>query len=155
MDETFTLTGRIRLIHDEFSKIPRGQISLKIDQLTAFKKDQYTHFKDLVFLFTKDISRLGETMVYKITEQDIVDDKDAMIKYDTFHYDDFIELEVFHKGSVQKNSKLGKAFINLRELACKDTAADLNKSATSKTFTKVPITFKPSNYGEKRLKVNG
>ena len=92
MDETFTLTGRIRLIHDEFSKIPRGQISLKIDQLTAFKKDQYTHFKDLVFLFTKDISRLGETMVYKITEQDIADDKDAMIKYDTFYYDVFIEL---------------------------------------------------------------
>ena len=31
LDETYTLTGRIRLIHDEFSKMPRGQISLKID----------------------------------------------------------------------------------------------------------------------------
>jgi len=94
-------------------------------------------------------------MQYRITEQDIEEDRDAFIKYDTFHYDDFIELEVFHKGSVQKNSKIGKAFINLRELGCKDTSADLNKSATSKTFTKVPITFKPSNYGEKRLTVNG
>jgi hypothetical protein len=62
---------------------------------------------------------------------------------------------VFHKGSTQKNSKLGKAFINLRELGCKDLSADLNKSVNSKTFSKVPITLLPSNYGEKRLKVNG
>ena len=159
INETLILAGSMRLIHNEFTKMPRGQVNIKVDQVTAFKKDQFTPFKDLVFLFTKDVSRIGETLEYKITEEDIEADRDTLIKYDTFHYDDFIQLEVFHKGSVQKNAKLGKAFINLRDLNCRDAAAvaeaDLHKSVSSKTFIKVPITFKPSNYGERRLRVNG
>lgn len=90
INETLTMTGKLRLIYDEFSKMPRGQINIKIDQVTAFKKDQFTPFKDLIFLFTKDVSRIGETLVYKITEEDIAADRDTLIKYDTYHYDDFI-----------------------------------------------------------------
>jgi hypothetical protein len=31
LDQAFTMTGKIRLLHDEFSKMPRGQINLKIE----------------------------------------------------------------------------------------------------------------------------
>ena len=99
--------------------------------MTKFKKDQYEPFMDLVFLFTKETGRSGETMVYKIKESELSD----LIKYETFHYDDFIQLEVFQKNSIQKNSKLGKAFISLRDLGCSSSPHVL------------PITFKPSNYG--------
>jgi hypothetical protein len=54
--------------------------------MTKFKKDQYEPFMDLVFLFTKDTGRSGETMVYKVKESELSD----LIKYETFHYDDFI-----------------------------------------------------------------
>jgi len=123
ISDTLIMAGSMRLVHNEFTQMPRGQINLKIEQVTTFKKDQYTPFQDLVFLFTKDISRIGETLEYKITEQDIKDDRDTWMKWDTYHFDDFIQLEVFHKGSVQKNAKLGKAFINLRDLNCRNAAA--------------------------------
>lgn len=88
-------------------------------------------------------------MVYKVTEAEYLDEEDEeLIKYETFHYDDYIKLEVFQKGSLQKNSKLGKAFINVRELNCKVFTENINESrAGQQRFTKVPITFKPSNYG--------
>jgi len=120
LTDKITLAGSIRLIQNEFTKMPRGQISIKIDCATTFKKDQYTPYKDLVFLFTKDVGQGGETMQYKITEAEL-NDEDAsndVIRFETFHYDDYIKLEVFHKGSIQKGSKIGKAFINLRELNC-------------------------------------
>ena len=41
---------------------------------------------DLVFLFTKDTGRSGETMVYKVKETELQES----IKYETYHYDDFI-----------------------------------------------------------------
>lgn len=41
-------------------------------------------------------------MVYKITEQELKDDdaSNDLIKYEAFHFDDYIKLEVFHKGSM-------------------------------------------------------
>ena len=120
-----------------------------------FKKDQYTHFKDVVYVFSKDVGHLGDKMTYKVNQEDILAETPMDIKFETFHYDDFIQIDVFHKGSVQNNSKLGKAFINIRDLYCKSFEDDLNKSANSRTFMNIPITFKPSNYGEKRQIVNG
>ena len=139
LTDQIVLTGNARTLDDEFCKMPRGQIEIKIEQITKFKKDQYEPFMDLVFLFTKDTGRSGETMVYKVKESELSD----LIKYETYHYDDFIQLEVFQKNSIQKNSKLGKAFISLRDLGCSSNPHVL------------PITFKPSNYGQKRLRVNG
>lgn len=89
------MKGKLRILHDEFSKIPRGQISLKISQLTAFKKDNFDSYKDLVFLFSKDCGKNGDTMVYKITEKDIEKNQNCDIKFETFHSDDFIQLELF------------------------------------------------------------
>lgn len=77
------------------------------------------------------------------------------IKFDTYHYDDYVQIDVFHKGSIQNNSKIGKAFLNLRDLHCKRFEDEINKSRTSKTFMTVPVTFSPSNYGIKRNIVNG
>ena len=65
------MKGKLRILHDEFSKIPRGQITLNVAQMTAFKKDNFTAYNDIVFLFTKDIGKGGDTMVYKVTEKDI------------------------------------------------------------------------------------
>jgi len=48
---------------------------------------------------------------------------------------------VFQKGSIVNNSKLGKFFLNLRDLPYGSTP--------------MPITFRPSNYGEKKDRVNG
>ena len=59
-------------------------------------------------------------MFNKITEEELQDDdaSNDIFKYETFHFDDFIKLEIFHKGLMQKNSKIGKAFINVRDLNC-------------------------------------
>ena len=93
-------------------------------------------------------------MVYKITEKDIEKNQNCDIKFETFHSDDFIQLELFQKNSIQKNSKIGKAFISLRELNCKQPVKDEDDVEALKLCV-VPITFSPSNYGEKKLKVNG
>ena len=63
--------------------------------MTAFKKDNFTKYNDIVFLFTKDIGKGGDTMVYKVTEKDIESKKNSEIKFATFHSDDFIQLELF------------------------------------------------------------
>jgi hypothetical protein len=77
------------------------------------------------------------------------------IKFDTFHFDDFVQIDVFHKGSIQNNSKIGKAFLNLRDLHCKQYDDEINRSKTNQIFMTVPVRFKPSNYGIKRNIVNG
>ena len=51
---------------------------------------------DLVFLFTKESGQGGQTMVYKVRETET----DELVKYETYHFDDFIKLEVFQKNSV-------------------------------------------------------
>jgi Ca2+-dependent lipid-binding protein len=112
--------------------------------LTSFKKDKYDVFSDIVFLFTKDVGKNGDTMVYKITENEIKKNENCEVKYETFHTDDFIQLELFHKNSIQKNSKLGKAFINIRDLNCKTFIEDEEDTGTCYI---VPISFMPSNYG--------
>lgn len=97
-------------------------------------------------------------MLYKITERELKDDDTSndLIKYEVFHFDDFIKLEVFHKGLMQKNSKLGKAFLNIRDLDCKPMFIEkINESNTKVPFMCVPVSFKPSNYGEQRERVNG
>jgi hypothetical protein len=66
-------------------------------------------------MFTKDINLQGEKMQIKINEHEI---GKADIKFDTFHFDDFVQVDVFQKNSVVNNSKIGKAFVNLRELNC-------------------------------------
>ena len=124
--------------------MPRGQLSLKVSQMNLFKKDKYECYSDIVFLFTKDCGKNGDTMVYKLTQNQILNNENATIKYETFHYDDFIQLELFHKNSIQKNSKLGKAFISIRDLNCKQFVEDSEGSNICYT---VPITFIPSNYG--------
>lgn len=89
------LKGKMRILYDEFSKMPRGQISLKIAQKTTFKKDNFTPYNDLVLLFTKDTGKGGDTMVYKVTEKEITTNKNSEVKFETFHSDDFIQLELF------------------------------------------------------------
>ena len=82
-------------------------------------------------------------MQIKVNEGEIKEDKNCEVKFDTFHFDDFVQIDVFQKNSVVNNSKIAKAFVNIRDLNC-----------GSKTGI-VPISFKPSNYGEKRAMVNG
>ena len=86
-------------------------------------------------------------MFYKITEQELKDDdaSNDLVKYEAFHFDDYIKLEVFHKGLMQKNSKLGKAFINIRDLDCKNYVENINESSAKAPFMCVPISFQPSN----------
>lgn len=155
LTDKLILAGKMRILHDEFSKMPRGQITFKIDQTSIFKKDQYAHYRDLVFLFTKDVGKNGDTIVQKITEAELNEEEKVFtVKYETFLFDDFVKLEVFHKNSIQKNSKLGKAFVNIRELGSKIYVEDINDTGVDECMS-VPITFRPSNYGEKKSKVNG
>jgi len=55
-----------------------------------------------------------------VTDEEVQNGEAPPIKFDTFFFDDYIKLEVFHNGSTQKSSKIGKTFIKVRELNCKD-----------------------------------
>lgn len=62
LDYEYRLIGQGRLVFNEFTKMPRGQITFKIDQQTQFKRDQLTELRDVVFLFTKKIDSVGDVM---------------------------------------------------------------------------------------------
>ena len=47
------LTGTIKLLVNEFTKIPRGLLTMKVEQVSVFKKNKYEAYKDIVMLFTK------------------------------------------------------------------------------------------------------
>ena len=147
------LAGEGKLCTNEFTRIPRGHLRLRVEQLSIFKKDKYTHMKDLIVLMTKTVSRTGDKLVQRVTEQDLVppndkepdDYDDAVLKFETYHYDDFVKVEVFHRGSEQKNSKVGKAFLRMRDLV-------YSQEDKKQAFC---VALQPSNYGEKRDRVNG
>lgn len=104
-------------------------------------------------MFTKSVGYTGETMQYKVTES-LINGQDAYnIKFDTYLYDDFIQIDVFHKGKCQNNTKLGKTFVSVRDLQAK--TFDPAGSANSKRALIVPIKFMPSNYSENKVMVNG
>ena len=158
MNNELTLSGKIRLVHNDFTKMPRGQLSLQIECATLFKLNSDAACKDLVFLFSKDSGPGGEEMQQKITEKELKDDdaSNDVIKFETFHYDDFVKLEVFQKGIMQKNAKLGKAFINVRDLDCVNEEANSNQVGGGDLLKCVPIHLIPSNYGSEVAKrVNG
>ena len=102
LDADLTMTGMVRLIQNDFTKMPRGQISLQIECASMFKLTGDAPCRDLVFLFSKDSGPGGEEMLQKVTEKELKDDdaSNDVIKFETFHFDDFIKLEVFHKGSM-------------------------------------------------------
>jgi len=50
------LAGKVRLVYNEYTKMPRGQIKMKVMETTVFKRDQYANYQNLVFLFTKNTS---------------------------------------------------------------------------------------------------
>jgi len=66
-------------------------------------------------------------MQLKVTYEEVKEGRDNVVKFDTFMYDDFIQVDVFHKGSIQNNSKLGKAFLNLYDLKCQMLTDSANK----------------------------
>jgi len=70
-DSKLTLQGQMRFLHNSFTEMPRGQITLNLSELTMFKKDQYTPYRDVTFLFSKCMSNQGELMQYKVTEHQI------------------------------------------------------------------------------------
>lgn len=39
LTDKITLTGKVKLLDNEFCRMPRGQLSLKIEQYSKFKKD--------------------------------------------------------------------------------------------------------------------
>lgn len=88
--KSITLLGKARFVCNDFTKMPRGQVTLNIGQMTLFKKDAYTHFKDIVFMFSKEASQMGEVLQYKVSEHAL-----EPVKFDTYHYDDFIQIDMF------------------------------------------------------------
>lgn len=50
------LTGLIKLVNNEFTHVPRGELDMKVEQVSVFKKDRYEAYKDIVMLFTKEIA---------------------------------------------------------------------------------------------------
>ena len=102
----------IKVCANEAAEIRRGELELKVEQVSAFKKDRYEYFKDIVLVFTKQIAASGE----RIRQRVPADELDRLVKFPTFLYDDFVHLEVFHRNTEQKNSKIGKAFLQLREI---------------------------------------
>ena len=135
LNKEFAIEGDLKLHQNQFTSIPRGFVTLNIEQMSAFKKDRFETYKDLVILFTQKINQSGEKMVQRINEADL----EKTVKFECFHYDEFIKVEVFHRNSEQKNSKLAKAFIHLRQLTFSEDET-------------IPfsVDLKPSNYGEKR-----
>lgn len=46
-------------------------------------------------MFSKNISGLGEVMQIKVTDQEIAEEENTAVKFETFHYDDFIQIDIF------------------------------------------------------------
>ena len=61
--EDLVLEGQCNEFVNEFTHVPRGHLRLRVEQLSIFKKDKYTHMKDLIVLLTKEVSRTGEKLV--------------------------------------------------------------------------------------------
>ena len=74
------LEGKARFVYNDFTKMPRGQVTLSVGQMTLFKKDAYTHFQDIVFMFSKDASQMGEVLQYKVSQHAL-----EPVKFDTYH----------------------------------------------------------------------
>lgn len=90
LDSELRLVGKARLIYNEFTKMPRGQINLNVVEQTLFKKNQQIAYKDVVYQFSKESGFFGEQMKYKITQEMLNKEKPVGIKFDTFHFDEYI-----------------------------------------------------------------
>jgi len=56
LTEELILGGKIRFIYNEFTKMPRGQIKLRVSQQTLFKKSEYANYQNIVYMFSKNTS---------------------------------------------------------------------------------------------------
>lgn len=60
--------------------------------------------KDLIFKFSKLVAKDGELISYKLTE----DQLEQGIDFNTFYFDDYVQMSVFHKNSTADAHLIGR-----------------------------------------------
>ena len=76
--------------------MPRGQISVTIKEASSFKNYNDENFKDLVFLFKKQINSFYDHLIYRKEEKELKNDENEdVFTFETYHFDDYIQIEVY------------------------------------------------------------
>ena len=104
------VTGKITFRFNKFIGMPRGRLSMSIVGHSKFTKDANIEYKELVFKVQKPISKENDRLLYFVKQEDI---KDTKIQFDTFYFDDFVKLDVFHKNSFLTPNMTGKSMLPL------------------------------------------
>jgi hypothetical protein len=69
--------------------------------------------KDLIFKFNKVVDNDGDKIAYKLTQ----DQLEQSIDFNTFYFDDFVQMSVYHKNSTASAHLIGKEKLHFREIA--------------------------------------
>ena len=76
----------------------------------------YTQATGLLFLVKKKIALDGEEITETLDDKEWQGNISFLFVYDSYFYDDYIEIEVYKDNRATKNNMLGSGQINLREV---------------------------------------
>ena len=124
IDSEATFIGNMTININQFVEMPRGKSSFQIIGSSSFSKDETLSYEGLVFKMSKQTSKENEQLTYIMNEDDVKKRANKPSLFPTFFFDDRLKIDVFHKNSCLKGNKIGKGWINLKEIAYPEAATN-------------------------------